>query len=118
MIDLIYNNINIPVSNFIVHYVEDKSDSGFYKLKIPVNETKIVRLIESYSSCKIDNPDLQNKVIESDKRNRSMGLLWKLKVNFFDKIEPSFSSDVFPVFNNIKKIFVEGDFLLIEGEAS
>lgn len=118
MIDLIYNNVKIPVSNFIVHYVENKPDPRFYKLKIPLNQTEIVRLVENYSSCKIDSPDLQRKVMEKDKHKRSMGLLWELKVNFFDKIEPSFSSDIFPVFNNIKRIYLDEDFILIEGEAN
>lgn len=113
MIRLFYKSELIPPSHYIFHYASN--NDCLYKLHIDLREKEIIEYIEKYVEVEIYNSHLLDLIKSKDFDRRSMGLLWSLKVVFFDKMYPQKTGDDVVILSNIKDVKISEDELIIIG---
>ena len=84
-------------------------------MHIDLREKDIIEYIEKYAGVEIYNSQLLDLIKNKDFERKSMGLLWNLKVVFFDKMYPRKTGDDVVILGNIKDVKISGDELIIIG---
>lgn len=84
-----------------------------YRLLIPNDELDLISAVVSYAGLPIESPQLENAVVERDRIERSMGLIWRLLT--LSKRSSDAECQVVLCLNSISHVKWTGGTLVIEG---
>lgn len=118
MTKLFVEDVELPLAAFLYHYRSNPKYSKTYKIIVSMDETDVIKQIESYAGCPINDELLVKRILKKDKESRSMGLIWWLQT-IFEKRKYSDLKSIESIdwtINNIRQILVGNDRIEIIGD--
>ncbi|OJV51232.1 MAG: hypothetical protein BGO31_07925 [Bacteroidetes bacterium 43-16] len=118
MIDVIVNNIKIPLQNIWYHKKNNFRGDQHYKIILNRNIPEIEAFFQEYTNHNIVNEEILSVIKDKEKQLGSMGLIWHL-IQYFNKFEiddvQENKDKPYYMFNSLDSIKIEGNRLVLEG---